>query len=387
MEKKIVVLHSGIQHSNYIAESLYRAGLLEKYITPFLSNKYMRLYSRVFPRSKASKVISLRTANIPPKLTHTKNLWFIWNLLFLKKPIKQIEREFLTKHVSLKKGTIVYTWPLQMKCLKGFMNCKFILELPIGYFPYLSDVIKSLTYKMKYHETIGFSYSNKEMIQFRQELEFSKVILSPSDFVSNSLLYYHPDFKDKLIKISYATTLRKINNRASAGDELKILYVGQISERKGLTILDKIIENYKENKKIVFTMIGQKTAQNKLYNDFDFSRVEYHESCTREELTKFFSSHSIIVLPSIFEGSALVLHEAFSAGMCVLASKNSGADYIIDGHNGFICDLNSEEYIRVIDNLYHNKNALKQVLNNVKNSKKPSWDDSIKVISQIVSNL
>jgi glycosyltransferase involved in cell wall biosynthesis len=56
--------------------------------------------------------------------------------------------------------------------------------------------------------------------------------------------------------------------------------------------------------------------------------------------------HDVLVLPSLFEGFGLVLVEALSQGLPIIATSHTGApDIIEDGREGFIVPIRSSEAI------------------------------------------
>jgi glycosyltransferase involved in cell wall biosynthesis len=58
------------------------------------------------------------------------------------------------------------------------------------------------------------------------------------------------------------------------------------------------------------------------------------------------SRHDVLVLPSLFEGFALVISEAISQGLPVIATPKSGAtECIRDGKEGFIVPIRNSHFI------------------------------------------
>jgi glycosyltransferase involved in cell wall biosynthesis len=69
-----------------------------------------------------------------------------------------------------------------------------------------------------------------------------------------------------------------------------------------------------------------------------------------DQLSEILASAGCLVLPSIFEPWALVVHEAASAGLLVLASENVGAavHLVQDNYNGFIFDGRDEKELSAL---------------------------------------
>jgi len=63
--------------------------------------------------------------------------------------------------------------------------------------------------------------------------------------------------------------------------------------------------------------------------------------------------HDVLVLPSLFEGYALVINEALSQGLPVIATANSGAtEAVRDGVEGFIVPIRSSQAIAITCKCY-----------------------------------
>ena len=124
---------------------------------------------------------------------------------------------------------------------------------------------------------------------------------------------------------------------------LRVVFIGRISEVKGLHILIDAICNLPEDK-ISLYIYGPETEKG------------YAEICKQKTVAKknvhwlgpiapdkviiTLSQYHLLCLPSAFEMSPLVIKEAFAAGLPVIASRVYGnEEQIIDGTNGWLFHL------------------------------------------------
>ena len=95
-------------------------------------------------------------------------------------------------------------------------------------------------------------------------------------------------------------------------------------------------------------------------------RITFLGPIPRNELSAIYSRASVMVLPSIEEGLALVQAQAIACGVPVVATPNAGAeDLFIHGRHGFIVPPRSPESIAaVLDLLYREPGLLTEMKRN-----------------------
>lgn len=129
------------------------------------------------------------------------------------------------------------------------------------------------------------------------------------------------------------------------GDTFRVVCVGALTLRKGqIHLLRAWRDLHLKNAEL--TLIGALNAEMvpliKLYLDI----ITYLEYVKNSELRAHLIRSSIMVVPSIEDGYALVVGEALACGIPVIATKNTGAaDYIRDGVNGYVVPASSPEAI------------------------------------------
>jgi glycosyltransferase involved in cell wall biosynthesis len=181
-----------------------------------------------------------------------------------------------------------------------------------------------------------------------EEYELADYILLPSEFVRTSFLELGFP-AEKLIKVPYGfnqlTTLDMNTGESKPKDTFTILYVGSISVRKGLHYLLTAFEKLKHPGKRLI-IVGPESKPNGLEHCKIPDNVIFTGVLKGDELAKAYRSADVFCLPSIEEGLALVLGEALSFGLPIIATVNSGAtDIITDGREGFVVPIQDGDNI------------------------------------------
>jgi glycosyltransferase involved in cell wall biosynthesis len=135
-------------------------------------------------------------------------------------------------------------------------------------------------------------------------------------------------------------------------DTLELLYIGQFVHRKGLDVLLSAVEPlFPMHPKLGMSLIGagqqQEALEAELRRDSIRGRVVLEGMLPSERIHERLKRASALVLPSRWDGWGMVINEAFSAGVPVIASDHCGAaDLILDGINGYKFESENAEELR-----------------------------------------
>ena len=173
----------------------------------------------------------------------------------------------------------------------------------------------------------------------REEVQYAQAdcITVPSSFAARSFVE-EGIAAEKMRVIPYGVRLDAFHPVAEpAPDSFEVLFVGQVSLRKGVTYLLQAFAKLQHPRKRL-RLVGPVFPHMKpLFAQLPMDHVEILGAISRTELVELFSSSHVMALPSLEEGMALVQGEAMACGCPILATPNTGSeDLFTDGKEGFI---------------------------------------------------
>jgi glycosyltransferase involved in cell wall biosynthesis len=190
---------------------------------------------------------------------------------------------------------------------------------------------------------------------YRKELELSDFVLCGSDFVRQSCLYLGVNEK-RLKIIPYGANLEQFiplimpSNRPKK--PFKIVFVGNVSYRKGADVLLRAWENLiKEYDFIELHFYGNLQIELK---GFYLKNVFFHGFILQDDLIKKLSESHVSILPTFFEGSSYAIYQSMALGLAVVTTPNCGS-IVKNMQDGILIDYGSEIEIY---------NALSLLINN-----------------------
>jgi alpha-maltose-1-phosphate synthase len=198
------------------------------------------------------------------------------------------------------------------------------------------------------HRRLGLPsphFHTREVARRVEEYQIADAILCPSNFVKKS--FEEKGFPaERILVVPYGIDLHASTIPVESNPKtFRVLYVGQISIRKGLRYLFEAFRALRHPKKELL-IVGPTTYQTGIEDMTPPDNTRFLGVLKGEELAQTYRQASIFVLPSIEEGLALVLGEALSYGLPVVATDNSGgADLFTNGQEGFLVPIRSPEAI------------------------------------------
>ncbi|MGC8557339.1 MAG: glycosyltransferase, partial [Fervidicoccus sp.] len=217
-------------------------------------------------------------------------------------------------------------------------------------------------------------YNRRRLIKFFKVIDcftysrYDKIVCI-SKQVEKALIMWCPETACKVIVIKNAIPVSdKLNFE---GEKLyDIIFVGRLERAKGIDILLKAIQILKEkyHRSLRVAIVGDGSLMNDLKElALQYGINEYIDFLgVRKDVLELMRESSILVLPSRWEGFGLVLLEAISVGVPIVATKVGGIPEVIeDGKDGILVEPeNPEELSNAIIRLLDNKELRSLVSSN-----------------------
>lgn len=192
------------------------------------------------------------------------------------------------------------------------------------------------------HVRLGVPFSGfhrREVARRVEEYESADAVLCPSEFVRQSFIDQGIP-EDRLLKVTYGFTLQQSETRPLRDKEkFRVLYVGQISLRKGLRYLFQAFEQLRHPGKELW-IVGPMTQRTGIEDLSIPAGACFLGVLKGDALARAYQGCDVFVLPTLEDGFALVMGEALSFGLPVIVTVHSGgADLFQDGVEGFLVPI------------------------------------------------
>lgn len=259
------------------------------------------------------------------------------------------------------------------------LHFKCLYDLPIGYWRAAKRLLEVENERWpEWKATLtGLEDSAEKLGRKDEELRLADKIFVASHFTANTL----KDYPGKLAPIEiipYAfppVAMSRSYDTASTSKPLKLLFVGGLSQRKGIADLFAVAENLKT--RVELTVVGKKSSDECPALDAALKKHHWIPSLPHQEILVLMKAHDVLVFPSLFEGFGLVITEAMSQGTPVITTdRTAGPDLIKHGENGWIIEAGSTNALQAaIEELLQKPNVVAEVGREaMKTAEKRTWD-------------
>jgi glycosyltransferase involved in cell wall biosynthesis len=225
------------------------------------------------------------------------------------------------------------------------LDIKCFYDLSIGHYKSLNQIleIEKNNYPEWEKSMVGLKNSTQKFERKNEEIELANEIIVASSYTAETLFDHTNKKSIKTIPYGFPDTIsvNQIRKRGKS-KKFKLLFVGSLTQRKGLATVFKIIENLKHD--VELSLIGRKTTNEIPVLNENLKKFRWIESMPHSEILKEMRSHDLLIFPSVFEGFGMVLSEAMSQGLPVLTTNRTMAkDFIKHNFNGLVIEPNDIE--------------------------------------------
>lgn len=234
-----------------------------------------------------------------------------------------------------------------------------LYDLPIGYWRSARKLLQAeIEQWPEWAATLtGFKDSEEKLKRKDKELAMANRIFVASSFTANSLKEYPGELAPiEVIPYGFpqAITSRKYHNHK----KLKALFVGGLSQRKGVANMFAAVEKLKDN--VSLTVVGRKTSNSCVALNAALKKHNWIPSLPHHEVLELMQQHDILLFPSLFEGFGMVITEAMSQGTPVITTeRTAGPDLIDDGNNGLLINAgDTDALVEKLENLLSNRDQI-----------------------------
>jgi len=211
---------------------------------------------------------------------------------------------------------------------------KKILEEEQELHPLWADTITNVAFPVEYEKRL------------EQEPIEANIVIAASAFTKKTLTESGIS-ADKIYTLPLGASVEHIKyipNKSKTGRPFRLLYAGTVTQRKGIYYLLEAMKQF-NNKDVELHIIGNTFGTNNEFQKYS-SFYKYHGPLSQNQLFQKYCEYDALVLPTIFEGFALVIVEAMAAGLPVITTEHSiGPDIIENNKNGFIIPIRDIESI------------------------------------------
>ncbi|MBF4518060.1 glycosyltransferase family 4 protein [Flavobacterium sp. ANB] len=402
---KVIVSHpTGNQNSRNTVEALQKNNLLDSFYTTvgvyddnFLTKINVDILKQVSKRSYSS--------DLKGKIKFHPNLE-LWRLLSVKFKLKHFYKFpnsrfsvqnvfedfdlFVSNNLFKNNADIVFAYAgtaYHTFCEASKHNIYKIYEQHACYWKSFESITaQEIIDNPKWANSINKTFlesKSKDRLDF--EIEMADKIVVASKFCADSI---PSNFRDKTSIIPYGFPKPFQNREYIKNKKLKILFVGNLSQLKGLSYLFDAVFPYKEF--VELTLVGSMPTENTEILNKKLREHIYLGTLTNDEVLAQMRLHDLLIFPTLFDAFGMVISEAMAQGTSVITTTSSAGSEIIDHKkNGWVIPPKSTDAIKeIIEILLSDRNlAISMGEEALKKSKSRNWEIYQSEIGNFIANI
>ena len=411
MNNKLIISHpTGNMNTRAAVIGFCKKNLLKKFYTCIACFENTLLYKlsglfflREFRRRQYDNSLKafISTYSFRELGRHFSNKFKIFCLLrreigfFCVDKVYQSLDNHVAHNLNKYRNSIQAVYAYEDCALKTFRKAKelqkyCVYDLPIGYWRSMRELLSAeQENNPEWAMTLGgFNDSEEKLKRKDEELALADKIYVASSFTKKTLDLYPGELADiEVIPYGFPPINEKRIYKPFDGRKIKLLFVGGLSQRKGISYLFNAVEGLED--KIELTVVGRGNVESCPRLKQALGKVNYIPSLSHDAVLKLMAEHDLFVFPSLFEGFGLVITEAMSQGTPVITTdRTCGPDIIENEIDGWIVEAaNSSSIRKLLEIFIENPTQLHDVGKNaLKKASSRPWSYYEKELAISVNN-
>lgn len=338
----------------------------------------LKPYTKMWPWVELVRMLAVKSG-IPSLTIPSTSPFYMYTI------IKMFDKYVASQLKKAVKNGATGVYGYEDTVLSSFREAKVLglpclYDLPIGYWRSAHRLLDEE--RERWPEWIptltGLKDSEEKLARKDEELQLADHIFVASNFTATTLKEY-PGQLAPVTVIPYGfPDVAKDRQYASAtaNKPLKLLFVGGLSQRKGIADLFAAVDALAPH--VELTVVGNKKNDECLPLNIALTKHRWIPSLSHDGILKLMKEHDVFVFASLFEGFGLVITEAMSQGTPVITTDRTiGPNFIEHGKNGWLIKAGSTRALQdAIENLLDQRNTLADVGRAaMETASKRSWDD------------
>lgn len=373
----VIVLNTTFPHLQGFAIDLAKEGLLERYFHAFMVHpEVIDRFDRWSPKIAKSASSKLRLRSVPPEIRETpvhtpaagSELLRVALIALSARahiPVSPANSRLIARRNAVLSKSVSSFLSVRNTLLSSYtasylafrhaneIGARAILDYPTAHHVYMRNLRDEEVRKWpEWADTWPYSSKNAELGILDEECERANRVVVGSQFAS---LSFPSALRHKVSIVPYRTMIpiQPASSKSSTpapGAALNLLFVGQLTLRKGLPYLIEAIRQFSP-KEVQCTMVGPIVGTTRWMRELP-PNVQIIGKVNRLELPHYYKSSSALILPSIAEGLPNVILEARAFSLPVITTATGGDEVVENGINGLIIEsANVDSIVRAIHEL------------------------------------
>ncbi len=143
---------------------------------------------------------------------------------------------------------------------------------------------------------------------------------------------------NQIVPFSYVVDGEYSQTKDVLGDNIKLVFVGNLTHRKGVDILLNVLSKIDKGYKLDLIGDGKeyKSLEEIVRNKNLKDKIKFLKTLNNHQLLTIIGNYDVLILPSRHDGWGAVINEGLMAGLFVVCSDQCGASELINEKNGIV---------------------------------------------------